>query len=378
MPEFTPIESAGSATLTAVNRMLEVCGEAPVSSLSVDPSPGLIVKDRAQNVLTREVSTVLERGWACNTVDRTLTADSEEIDVDAMNIIGIAPVGSDNPEITLRGGKLYDTTNRTFTLDGTYTLKVFELLDFDDLPPLLARFITEKASATFYLTLNPDRITPDLINSLNVPVRSAEAQAIEEDGRLQRVGGDAAIDTHVNRVVRHLQRSLNEANLERRIREEMDDARLLVLEQKWSSNTENDRPFEPDGSGNISLSGILSFSPSYQEHRQSLSKRGGKLYDNDERTDVFTSTVYLDVVSDVAYADLPNPMQRLVADQAGYAVALASGSRGAIAAAAARLATSEANALRDSDDSDPESQANTAEAMMTRGRPSNRRVRHFY
>lgn len=359
--------------LQAANRILQVIGADGVTALTSNPTTSGNDDARAQVVLDRKLREILSTGWACNTVERTFTPSAAEVDLAGAGYLGIDASSAENAEVVWRGGKLYDTTNGTATLTGTYKLMVYELLDIDDLPPQLARYITEAAALEFYLQNNPDHSEPQRLSVLRVPVNEARANAIEEDTRQRRAGGSNELAQGVRRILLHLSRMLNDPQLETRAREQIEESRRSVLMSGWSANRAYDRAFEPDeDDGTISLSGVLSFSPSSREYRRELGKRGGKLFNSRDNTNVFSSTVYLDTIEDTAFADLPEALRRYVIDDAGYQIAMASGSRTAIAAAGVRREESMAHALRESDVSSPVDMSESESVVYGLGRPSNR------
>jgi hypothetical protein len=141
--------SAFTTELEAVNVLLQVAGEAPVTALTVT---GLLPLDQARAVLLEVRRLVLNEGWAFNTevryplpraVDLTISVPSNamQVDVDDDFNSSCTPVQ--------RGNRLYDTKNHkyTFAQDLTGTCKM--LLEWDDLPQAARHFVMVKAARVY-------------------------------------------------------------------------------------------------------------------------------------------------------------------------------------------------------------------------------------
>lgn len=124
--------------------MLEAIGEDPVSSLE----SGLDDAEVAESKLARITKEFLSKGWHCNTEENViLTPDTAgEITV-GDGVLRIDTVGnSSDIDVTLRGGKLYNLTDRTFTFSGDLTVTWSILLDFEELPYAVANYIAYDAA----------------------------------------------------------------------------------------------------------------------------------------------------------------------------------------------------------------------------------------
>jgi hypothetical protein len=94
----------------------------------------------AQQVL-REISIqVQEEGWHFNTEENVrLIPDlvNQNITLPA-NCIQCDSTGKDaDRDVTVRGNRLYDKTNKTFTFDNSIEVDMIILLEFNDMPRLL-------------------------------------------------------------------------------------------------------------------------------------------------------------------------------------------------------------------------------------------------
>ncbi len=127
--------------LKAVNYMLSVLGEQPVTSL---PSE-FYLATLAQAKLA-EVSKAVQTGRLhCNSeTDVTLSPGvGGKIAVPTNALMVDATVQS--LDVTVRGGYLYDLTNHTDVFTQDVHVDITYLLDFEDLPDVLRQYITIKA-----------------------------------------------------------------------------------------------------------------------------------------------------------------------------------------------------------------------------------------
>jgi len=135
--------------LEAVNLMLSAIGEAPVSSLN---DPSLLDASLAKEVLDQTSVSIQTRGLHCNTdlklklirdaVTNQIVLPTNTAKVDSSDV-------SAHRDVVQRGTKLYDRENHTFVFDENITVDIVYLLDFDDLPQHVRRYVMTKASRRF-------------------------------------------------------------------------------------------------------------------------------------------------------------------------------------------------------------------------------------
>lgn len=132
--------------LEAVNVMLGVIGESPVSTIT---STGLTDVSVAVEVLTETSRAVQSRGWDFNSeenyelalnVDGHLKPPSNTLRVDAYYT---------SKNVVQRGDKLYDKTNRTSVFTEALKCDLVLFLPFTDLPEAARRYITVRAARRF-------------------------------------------------------------------------------------------------------------------------------------------------------------------------------------------------------------------------------------
>jgi len=88
-----------------------------------------------------------------------------------------------------------------------------------------------------------------------------------------------------------------------------------TLNEGWHFNTENHVKVSPDSSGNITIpTNYLRYdlSDGQADRQMDLVKRGGKLYDLVNHTDVFDHDMELDVVYMYTFTDIPSAHQRYI------------------------------------------------------------------
>ena len=140
--------------LSAVNAMLAVIGEAPLSTLDGNTLHADAVS--ARQTLHNTSRSVQAEGWYFNTEynypltpDRdgfvTLPPDIVSVDVEPLN------TGWRNVDVVVRGKRLYDLENHTYAFDPEtcYKATVLLILPFDELPETAKDYIMIRAGRRF-------------------------------------------------------------------------------------------------------------------------------------------------------------------------------------------------------------------------------------
>lgn len=156
--------------LEAVNTMLRIIGEAPVSTLSNPTSLDVINALADLDETSRQVQ---ERGWMVNKeYDLELTPDiNGYLNVDS-DILRIEPTKDYKYLIlTQRGAKIYNIKDRTFVFTDPVKFDVIRLLPFTDLPQALRHYIMVKAARKF----QKRQISAELLDGFT---EEEEAQAL--------------------------------------------------------------------------------------------------------------------------------------------------------------------------------------------------------
>lgn len=145
---------AGTRTteLQAVNTMLSAVGEPPINNLDGNKNADAAI---ARNILTEISREIQAMGWHFNSQNKvTFSPDSSTKEIAlAENIVRIdmddTGSSSDQRDITQRGPKLFDRTNNTYEFTKDVTAKVVFVLDWDELPEPVRRYITVKSARVF-------------------------------------------------------------------------------------------------------------------------------------------------------------------------------------------------------------------------------------
>jgi hypothetical protein len=136
--------------LEAINTMLSNVGEAPVNSLT-----GSLTADvrLAQNILdevSREVQSV---GWHFNTEKDVPLAPNSENQVELSGGVARVDLEGDNIDssydVVVRGSKLYNRKNRTYTFTATKKYTVTYMLDWEQLPESARRYIMIRSARIY-------------------------------------------------------------------------------------------------------------------------------------------------------------------------------------------------------------------------------------
>lgn len=136
--------------LEAVNTILSVIGESPISSLS----EGAAVADAvtAQSTLSEVNRAVQSKGWHFNTekdFELTPVVGTGYITVPS-NTLRVDSSGDDfGVDVVQRGSRLYDRKNHTYAFTKSIKTDLVVLLPFDELPETARHYITIKAARVF-------------------------------------------------------------------------------------------------------------------------------------------------------------------------------------------------------------------------------------
>lgn len=133
--------------LDAVNTMLSAIGESPVNSLG---DTGVADADLAERILKEVSAEVQAIGLQCNSdynwslspnTDGIITVPSNAIRVDVDPNYSSASL-----DVTVRGGRLYNKKDHTYVWTSPVVCEVIWLLEFEDLPESVRRYITVRSA----------------------------------------------------------------------------------------------------------------------------------------------------------------------------------------------------------------------------------------
>ena len=136
--------AARTSFLNAVNRVLQMLGEAPVNSLQGQFG----LAKQAEDSLNDVSRTLQTEGWSFNTdLEKTLERNSSnEIELSS-NVSRVVVDNLEYPDIDVvqRGDKLYDRRNNRYTFDEDLIVDMTTILEWDLLPEHARQYITIKA-----------------------------------------------------------------------------------------------------------------------------------------------------------------------------------------------------------------------------------------
>jgi hypothetical protein len=136
---------ARTSFLEAVNRVLQMLGEAPVNSL--DGQFGLA--QQAQDSINDVSRKIQAEGWSFNTdYERLLMRDSitQEISIGPnVSRVKVEPYSYPDVDVVMRGGRLYDRRAGSYEFDEDLRADVTYILEWDEVPEYAHQYFMIKA-----------------------------------------------------------------------------------------------------------------------------------------------------------------------------------------------------------------------------------------
>ena len=178
--------------LAAVNIMLGVIGQAPVTTLSGTQTIDI---ELAETVLDETSRAVQSEGWEFNReTDVTLspTPVTKQVSLNG-TILRIDVPGMNT---TQRGNRLYDKSTNSYEFDGDVVADILRALDYNDIPPVARHYISIRAARVFQKRVQGaeslDRFTAEDEFVALAALREAEADnedySIFDTPGLSRIG----------------------------------------------------------------------------------------------------------------------------------------------------------------------------------------------
>ena len=135
-----------SARLDLINSMISTTGTSPLGSTDT-AHPDYI---DASGVLDNIIEEITAQAMWFNTEVRTLQADvNGEVVVPSLALSAEATDRSD--KVRIRGTRLWDYANHTFTLDKDIEVKLLINVDLDDMPPIVRQWIRASARYEYFV-----------------------------------------------------------------------------------------------------------------------------------------------------------------------------------------------------------------------------------
>jgi len=168
---------ARTSLLEAVNRVLQMMGEAPVNSLQGQ----FPLAKQAEDAITDVSRKLQAEGWSFNTdYERTLVRDNtNQILVgDNVSRVVVDPYLYPSLDVVQRGAKLYDRRNKSYTFTTDLVADVTYILEWDELPEHARQFITVKSGRQLQEAI----VSSSELTRLNLTLElEARSQFLEEE-----------------------------------------------------------------------------------------------------------------------------------------------------------------------------------------------------
>ena len=186
--------------LDAINIMLGTIGESPINSL--DSATGVVDAVTARSILAEVAVQVQEEGWHFNTDYEfvlTPTAGTGEIFVAPNTIEVDVSAYTSEEDVAIRGNRLYDRKNKTYSFAKSIKADLTILLEFNELPQAARHYITIRAARVFQQRV----VGSDTLGSFT---EQDEARALRAMRRFEAKTGDYNILTSNYSVMRVIDR----------------------------------------------------------------------------------------------------------------------------------------------------------------------------
>lgn len=143
-----PTQITLTTELQAINTMLSIIGEAPVSSITENLGADISI---AKQILDESAVDIQSKGWNFNTEEAYPLALNSDSKVPVpTNCVWLTTRSVENQNrVVIRNGFLYDKANRTFIFSAAQTVDMIILLPFEELPQFARRFIVTTAGRRF-------------------------------------------------------------------------------------------------------------------------------------------------------------------------------------------------------------------------------------
>lgn len=134
----------GTTKLNAVNTMLSAIGEAPINTLS-GPRTGDVAI--AENLIDETTRLLLTEGWDFNTeTEFELLRDTDNEIVLPADTLAVRASARWRDEMTVRGNRLYNVEDQSFTWTKNVTVTLVRSMNFEDMPEPAKQYVTHRSA----------------------------------------------------------------------------------------------------------------------------------------------------------------------------------------------------------------------------------------
>ena len=137
-----------TSELQAINTMLSIIGEAPVSSITTNIGSDVSI---AKQILDESAVSIQTKGWNFNTEESYSLAQDTNLKVPVpSNCVWLTTRMADTPlKVVIRNGFLYNKEKHTDVFAGPVSVDMIILLPFTELPEFARRYIVTVAGRRF-------------------------------------------------------------------------------------------------------------------------------------------------------------------------------------------------------------------------------------
>jgi len=141
------VQTAQMTELEAVNLMLAIIGESQVNSLVGSGMSDVATAQALLNEVSREVQ---DGGWFFNNEDNViLPIAADGFIYIPPDVLRITPMAFETAKTTIRGNRIYDIFNHTYTFTIPVSFSVTYFLQYTDMPQAAKYYIAVRAARKF-------------------------------------------------------------------------------------------------------------------------------------------------------------------------------------------------------------------------------------
>ena len=175
----------------AINEVLISVNEMPLGD--TDSVEDIQVAETIDKIIDIAKKKVLSYGWNFNTLTLNLPPDNSGYIIIPSTFLKVDPIDT-SYDYVVRDHKLYDKENISFIFESIVECEVIDNIEFDDIPFVVADYITKTASVMAYASIigSSQELNTLRTNMLDSRVEALRYEANSIDGNL--LGSDYATD----------------------------------------------------------------------------------------------------------------------------------------------------------------------------------------
>ena len=141
---------ANTTKLEAINTMMSAIGEAPVNTLDASSQTQDVIM--AKSILDEVSREVQSAGWHFNReyeVSLSPNTSNEILLSENVARVDVEPANANTTQYIQRGQKIYNKTDKTFTIPDALKCTLIYLLEWTDMPQAARQYIMIRAARKF-------------------------------------------------------------------------------------------------------------------------------------------------------------------------------------------------------------------------------------